>query len=233
MNVVIPVSTIILAAIVHALLQLSLGCLLLLYHASKGKHVTKKTHGIVRSYVFGLGVLTFLGVCAMCYLILHIWNGPLGAEWLAIVIGILAILTLMMWLFYYRWGKKSSELWIPRVVARFIDNRAKNTNNKIEAFSLGLLTCFAELPFSLMLFVVAANSILELPTFLQVLMVLVYAIVTIIPTIIMCCCLNTGKTIVEVQRWRVKHKNFLRVITGIGFLVLAIFIFAFKIRGVL
>ena len=230
---VTSVSTIILAAIVHALLQLSLGCLLLLYHASKGKHIAKKTRGLVRSYVFGIGALTFLGVCAMCYLILHIWEGPLAAEWLTIIVGILAVLTFMVWLFYYRWGRKSSELWLPRTVARFIDGRAKSTDSRVEAFSLGILTCFAELPFSLILFVVAANSVLELPTAFQVLMVLVYAIVTIIPTIILCCNLRTGKTIVEVQRWRVRHKNFLRVVTGLGFLALAIFIFAFRIKGVL
>lgn len=146
METVIPVSTIILAAIIHASLQISLGCLLLLYHASRGKHIRKKTRGLVRSYVAGIGILSFLGVCAMCYVILNIWSGPLGVEWLLIIVGILALLTLLMWLFYYRWGK-GSELWIPRVVARFIDGRAKATNNRVEAFSLGLLTCFAELPF--------------------------------------------------------------------------------------
>lgn len=232
METVIPVSTIILAAIIHATLQISLGCLLLLYHASRGKHIRKKTRGLVRSYVAGIGVLSFLGVCAMCYIILNIWRGPLGAEWLLIIVGILALLTLLMWLFYYRWGK-GSELWIPRVVARFIDGRAQATNNRVEAFSLGLLTCFAELPFSLILFVVTANSVLELPNELQVLMVFIYALITILPLIIMCSCFRRGKTIVEVQRWRVKHKNFLRIITGIGFLVLAIFIFSFKVQGVL
>ncbi len=232
METVIPVSTIILAAIIHATLQISLGCLLLLYHASRGKHIRKKTRGLVRSYVAGIGILSFLGVCAMCYVILNIWRGPLGAEWLLIIVGILALLTLLMWLFYYRWGK-GSELWIPRVVARFIDGRAQATNNRVEAFSLGLLTCFAELPFSLILFVVTANSVLELPNELQVLMVFIYALITILPLIIMCSCFRRGKTIVEVQRWRVKHKNFLRIITGIGFLVLAIFIFSFKVQGVL
>ena len=232
MEVVIPVSTIILAALVHAALQISLGCLLLLYHASKGKHIAKKTRGLVTSYVLGIGILSFLCVCAVCYLILHIWHGPLGTEWLAIIVGILLLVTLLMWLFYYRWGK-GSELWIPRVIARFIDGRAKSTNNKIEAFSLGALTCFAELPFSLILFVVAANSVLELPTAIQVLMVVVYALITIIPATIMCCCLRTGKTVVDVQRWRVKHKNFFCILTGVGFLVLAIFIFAFQVQGVL
>lgn len=233
MEVVIPISTILLAAVVHATLQISLGCLLLLYHASRGKHIRKKTRSLVRSYVAGIGILSFLGVCAMCYVILNLWQGPLGVEWLLIIVGILSVLTLGMWLLYYRWGKKGSELWIPRVVARFIDRRAKVTNNRVEAFSLGVLTCFAELPFSLILFVVTANSVLELPYELQILMVAVYALITILPLLIMCSCLRKGKTVVEVQRWRVKHKNFLRVIAGVGFLMLAIFIFSFKVKGVL
>lgn len=232
MDVVIPVSTILLAALVHATLQISLGCLLLLYHASKGKHVRKKTRHLVGSYISGIGIMSFLGVCAMCYVVTNLWHGPLGKEWLLIIVGILSILTFGMWLFYYRWGK-GSELWIPRVVANFIDRRAKATANNTEAFSLGILTCFAELPFSLILFVVAANSVLELPGYLQLLLVACYSLLTVLPMLIMCFAFKKGRTVVEVQKWRVKHKNFLRIIAGVGFLVLAIFIFSFQVRGVL
>lgn len=232
MDVVIPVITILLAALVHATLQISLGCLLLLYHASKGRHLRKKTSSLVRCYVGGIGVLSFLGVSAMCFCVLNIWHGPLSTEWLCIIVGVLLLLTVLMWLVYYRWNK-GTELWIPKVIARFLDGRAKVTNNKIEAFSLGVMTCFAELPFSLVLFVVTANSVLMLPNHLQILMVVVYAIATIIPMVILCTRLRTGTTVVEVQRWRIQHKNFFRIMTGVGFLILAVFIIGFQIQGAL
>ena len=53
---VIPFSEVFLAAVIHATLQLELGALLLLYHASLGKHVRKKTRNLVDSYIAGIGM---------------------------------------------------------------------------------------------------------------------------------------------------------------------------------
>ena len=80
----------------------------------------------------------------------------------------LVALAILVWFFIIDVGK-STELWLPRSVARFIDRRAKLTNSNTEAFSLGMLTSLAEMPFTLILFVVAANSILTLPSLYQIL----------------------------------------------------------------
>lgn len=144
---------------------------------------------------------------------------------------ILMVLAVAMWIFYYRRGD-STELWVPGPVAKFIDNRAKVTENNTEAFSLGVLSALLELPMSLALFVLAADSILEIPVLWQLLMILLYTLLSILPLVALKLSIRTGKTVVDVQKWRVKNKNFLRIMSGVGYLVLAGFVFAFKVLGV-
>ncbi len=225
---VIPFSEVFLAAVIHATLQLELGTLLLLYHASLGKHVKKRTKNLVSSYIAGVGSLVFLGIAAVAFILDRYFEKPLWTEELIIVVAMLVALAIATWGFYYRRGK-STELWLPRSVARFIDKRAKETNSNTEAFSLGVLTSLAEMPFTLVLTVIAANSTLALPTPYQLLAVVLYTVVAIIPPIIVRLAVRRGQTITDIQRWRVKHKNFLKIITGVGFLVLGFFLFGFEV----
>lgn len=228
MDMVIPFGEVILAALVHASLQLQLGALLLLYHSSLGKHVRKKTKTIVSSYIAGIGTLVFLAVAATCFVFDRYFGKALYPEEVVIVVGMLIALAIVMWTFYYKRGK-STELWLPRSVARFIDRRAKETNSNTEAFSLGVLTSLAEMPFTLVLFIVAANNILKLSSPWQLIAVVLYTVITIVPPIILRLVVRRGETITNIQRWRVKHKAFMRVISGIGFLILGFFLFAFEV----
>lgn len=228
MDMVIPFSEVFLAAVIHATLQLELGTLLLLYHASLGKHVKKRTKNLVSSYIAGVGSLVFLGIAAVAFILDRYFEKPLWTEELIIVVAMLVALAIATWGFYYRRGR-STELWLPRSVARFIDKRAKETNSNTEAFSLGVLTSLAEMPFTLVLTVIAANSILALPTPYQLLAVVLYTVVAITPPIIVRLAVRRGQTIADIQRWRVKHKNFLKIITGVGFLVLGFFLFGFEV----
>lgn len=226
----VPFSEVFLAAAIHATLQLNLGALLLLYHASLGKHVKKKTRNLVDSYISGIGMLVLLALAAIAFLLDRYFEKPLYPEELVIVVGMLVALAIAIWMFYYRRGR-STELWLPRSVARFIDQRAKTTSNNTEAFSLGVLTSLAEMPFTLVLFVVAANSLLELPPLYQILAVAGYTIITVLPLAFFRLAIRRGQTVVDVQRWRVKHKNFFRIITGVGFITLACFLFTFEVLG--
>lgn len=228
MDMFIPMSEVLLAALVHASLQLQLGSLLLLYHASLGKHVRKKTKTLVGCYIAGIGTLVFLSVAAICFVFDRFFGAALYPEEIVIVVSMLIALAVIVWGFYYKRGK-STELWLPRTVARFIDKRARETNSNTEAFSLGVLTSLAEMPFTLVLFIVAANSILKLPGFWQITAVTLYALVAIIPPMILRLAVRKGETIADVQRWRVKHKSFMRIISGVGFLILGIFLFAFEV----
>ncbi len=228
MDMLIPMSEVLLAALVHASLQLQLGSLLLLYHSSLGKHVRRKTKTIVSCYIAGIATLIFLSVAAICFIFDRFFGKALFPEEIIIVVGMLVALAVIVWGFYYKRGK-STELWLPRTIARFIDKRAKETNSNTEAFSLGVLTSLAEMPFTLVLFIVAANSILKLPGLWQIAAVLIYTLIAIIPPILLRMAVRKGETIANIQRWRVKHKTFMRVISGVGFLVLGFFLFAFEV----
>jgi hypothetical protein len=230
MSETLNLATIVLTALVHATLQLSLGCLLLLYHESMGKHIRKRTRRLVSSFIIGVGSIVFLLLASACFVVSNLFANTPHFEIFAIIIGVLAALAIIMWFFYYKRGN-STELWLPKTIAHFIDSRAKVTNNNTEAFSLGILVCLAEMPFTLILILVAGSSIIELPPASQTLMVAIYTIITLIPLIFLRLCLRSGKTVVDIQRWRLHNKTFLRIISGVGFLTLGLFLLSFKILG--
>lgn len=220
----------ILAGVIHATLQLGVGTLLLLYHASLGKHIKIRTRELVTNYIFGNGLLTMLAVAAAAFIIYVGCQGEMNAAMLTIVVGALVALAISVWAFYYRWGK-STELWLPKSIARYINKRAEVTESNTEAFGLGMLACFAEAPFTIILVLVTANSIVALPQALQILAIAIYTLLSVLPLVIMRMAIRKGQTVVDVQKWRLQNKNFLRIISGVGFLTLAIFLLAFKILG--
>ena len=222
---------VILSGVAHATLQLGLGCLLLLYHASLGKHVKKKTKNLVGSFISGVGLMNFLVLASACFMIAVIANGCLSPLSLAVLISIITLLAILMWFCYYRRGR-TTELWLPKIVAKYIDKRAKLTESNTEAFSLGLMACFAEMPFTLALMIVSANAILCLPQLTQGVAIVIYTVISIIPLIVMRYSIRHGQTVVDVQRWRSKNKTFLRIMSGVLFLVLAVYILAFEVVGV-
>lgn len=223
MSDLLRIATIVLVGVVQASLQLSLGGLILLYHASMGHHRRRKTRFLARNYIIGAAMISFLTVCALGFLISTVFNGALRTEYLLICVGIFLASALIMWFFYYRKGR-NTELWLPRSFTRFIHRRAKNTNNNIEAFSLGILSSFAEMPLSLALYFVVANCILNLSAQYQIAAVIGYTIMSVIPLLVLKLHVKSGKNVIEVQKWRVRNKAFARIISGSGFLVLAAFI---------
>ena len=203
---------------------------MLLYHASLGKHIKKKTRNLVSNYILGSALLVVLFLSTIIFLIATFTNGSLSTKSLAILAAVLLMLAISIWLFYYR-SRQTTELWLPKSISRYINRRAKLTESNIEAFSLGMLTAFAEMPFSIILIIVAGNSVVLLPFEWQFLSVLGYAFVAILPLFILRVSIRRGNTVVDVQKWRLKNKSFFKVLSGTLFLTLAIFIIAFKVLG--
>jgi hypothetical protein len=166
-------------------------------------------------------------VCALSFLISTFFNGGLSAEWLTICAGILAASGLVMWALYYRKGKRSTELWLPKSIVRFIQKKARNTNDNVEAFSLGLLSSFAEMPFSLAIYAIVANCVVNLGSHLQLVALIGFTLFAATPMVVLKLRVKTGKSAVEAQKWRLRNKAFSRVISGSSFMLLAIFIVTF------
>jgi len=221
------IAIILLAGLTQASLQLSFGALILLYHASIGKHRKLKTRYLSRSYIIGSGVVSFLMVGTIAFILSNIFNGKADASiTLMILIGILLASSVIMWKFYYRKGAKT-QLWLPRSFASFISKRARSTDDVIEAFSLGILSSFAEMPISLALYVVAAYGILQMQGFWQVIALIAYALLSVSPLLILKLRIKTGRNVVEVQKWRVGNKNFLKHFSCFSFITLAATVLSF------
>jgi len=219
---------IVLAAIAHASLQMNLGSLLLLYHESLGKHIKKRTKFLVSNYIFGVVFLIITSLAATCYFILLVFNQQLSTICLVTIAIVLVTVTICIWLFYYRSGR-STELWLPKPVAKYITKRARQTDSNIEAFALGLLASFAETPFVIILFLVVADSLLRLPLWQQIGMLFAYVAIATFPLFFLRLAVRHGRTVVEIQKWRLKNKNFLKILSGTLFMTLAVFLMGFRI----
>ena len=189
---------IVLAAIAHASLQMNLGSLLLLYHESLGKHIKKRTKFLVSNYIFGVVFLIITSLAATCYFILLVFNQQLSTICLVTIAIVLVAVTICIWLFYYRSGR-STELWLPKPVAKYITKRARQTDSNIEAFALGLLASFAETPFVIILFLVVADSLLRLPSWQQIGMLFTYVAIATFPLFFLRLAVRHGRTVVEIK----------------------------------
>ena len=227
MSDIINISVVALAALLHATLQLGLGCLTLLYHESASRHITKKTKRLISSFFSGFGIMIILLLGASCFLVDRLLGNLFSGGIFYILIGVLVALALVMWFFYYRRGT-STELWLPKPFAHFVDHRAKVTSNDTESFSLGILCAFAELPIAIVPLIIATSNILVSSPNLQLLLVALYTLITVSPLFIFRLAIHTGHTAVDIQKWRLRNKTFLRFISGIAFLVLATFIIVFE-----
>lgn len=230
MSIFVSFGIIILAAIIHAFFQLNLGGLILLYHSSQKSHIAKKTRVLATNFILGTIFMLFLGLATSAFVILTFFGGKLEIEFLSLLVGLLLVLSIVIWGFYYRSGQ-STELWLPRSVSRFITSRLKNTSSRIEAFSLGMLTCLAEFPFSFVLIFLASNFFLDFSPEFQLLSFFLYIFIAVLPLLICRLFVRKGKTVADIQKWRTKYKSFLRFLCGVSFLILALFVFVFKILG--
>ncbi len=225
-------SVVILSGLVMASLQLPLGALLLLYHSSLGKNVRKTTKRLASSFISGATLMIFLLLASSCFLISAFSSaGVLSDTTLSVLFGILLALGVVAWFFYYK-RRGSTELWLPRGVAHFIDARAKVTKDFKEAFSLGLLAMLSEILFIIPLLLLAADSVLRLtsPLF-QAFALTVFTFLSVLPLIVLRLVLRRGRNVAEVQRWRLKNQTFFRIFSGCGYVVLAAFLLAFVIMG--
>ena len=225
MSDLLSIAVIALAGIVQASLQISLGGLVLLYHSSMGQHRRRKTRYLAKSYIWGALAISFLVVCAGAFVLERIFQGQIAREAVFVVSGMLLASAIVMWLLYYRRGRQSTQTWLPKSLTRYIARRARATSDNIEAFSLGMLSAFVELPLTIAIYAVVANCLIS--TTQPFLALGIYLAVVALPMVLLKIRIKTGRNVAEVQRWRIQNKAFVRIISGSGFAVLAAVILTF------
>ena len=218
-------SIVLLAAACHASFQLSISMLTLLSgHALGRKTAHLRLMRLVGGFILGAGVMTVL----LLSFIAFSFNGLLPARtplliWAACAGGGIGV-GLSVWLFYFR-KESGTTLWIPRGIARFLSDRAKATKLSVEAFGLGLTSIVAELLFSLAPLAIAALVLVQLEPTWQLLGVLLYAGVALMPLMIVGILIGGGHKISHIQRWRETNKRFLQFAAGSGLIILAAYVY--------
>ncbi len=214
-----------LAALIHASFQLSVSVVTLLSGHTAGKRITpKKSLRLVGAFLGGAVTTTALLTFTALYLVdtLPLWNDSLTV-W-AITSGALIGVGLAVWIFYYR-RKTGTSLWIPRSFARFLDKRVRTTTLGAEAFSLGLTTVIAELPFIVAPLAAAAFAMYSLPPSWQLYGALGYIVLASLSIFVVTVLIGSGHNLSHIQRWRERNKRFLQFAAGAGLIILGFFLY--------
>ena len=216
---------VLLAAGCHASFQLSISMLTLLSgHALGRKTAHLRLMRLTGSFILGAGVMIalLLSATAFTFNTLLPNHTPLLA-WAACAGGGVGV-GLSIWLFYFR-RESGTSLWIPRSFARFLSNRAKATKEAAEAFGLGLTSIFAELLFTFAPLAIAALVLVQLSPDWQLLGVLLYAAVALLPLMIVGILIGGGHKLSRIQHWRESNKRFLQFAAGSGLIILAAYVY--------
>jgi len=227
MDYATPLGIIALAALVHASFQLGVSMMTLLSgHSLSAKRSAGRTLGLVASFFAGAFVMTMLVVSTLAFLITKLWTTGLPAFPWIIASSLLIGVGIIIWAAYYRRGREGTALWIPRAMARFLEERTKATKDGAEAFSLGLTSVLAESVFVIPHAFAAALTITTISAQWQLLALVIYTLVASLGLAIVVVLIGSGRRISTIQRWRETHKRFLQFAAGGGFIVLGAFIYA-------
>ena len=229
MDTLTALAVIALAALIHASFQLSVSVVTLLSGHSAGKRDTpRKSLRLVGAFLAGVITTTALLTFTVLYLVdtLAIWHDSITV-W-TVACGVLAGIGLVVWIFYYR-RKAGTRLWIPRAFARFLDKRVRSTTLSAEAFSLGLTTVIAELPFIIAPLTVATFAMRSLPMPQQLYGALGYIAVASFSIVVVTILIGSGHNISHIQRWREHNKRFLQFAAGAGLIVLGGFLYVTQV----
>lgn len=218
-----------LAALIHASFQLSVSVMTLMSGHVIGKRTAHaKLLRLIGGFTAGAAVMTMLLVAFFSYTIGSAFGGDIPLVVWATCCGILVGAGISVWRFYYRSGKGTS-LWIPRSMARYLNDRSKATKQGAEAFGLGLGSVMAEFLFIIAPILISALVLIQLSAVDQLTGVLIYTAVSTLPLIIVGGLIGGGHKLSHIQRWRESNKGFLQFAAGSGLLVLGAYVYVEQI----
>ena len=234
--IISSLAIIIISALIHASFQLSVSVLTLLSGHSLGRkssqtRVLKLTNG----FLFGALVITGLILTAIVYYMSITINQTNSSEQLGatIICGALISLGIATLVFYYQHNKTGTALWLPRSMAEYLTKRASATKHTAEAFSLGVTSVLAEILFIIAPMAAASLAIITLPdTTWQIIGIALYTLLSMLSLVIVATLVGGGHSPAKLQKWREQNKKFLQFSAGAGLLVLALFLFADRVVGV-
>jgi hypothetical protein len=218
------------AVFVHACFQLSVSVLTLLSSHTIGRRLPNGRL-LNLNFWYILGVIVMIALLQLGTMTVLRWgmahNVALATTLTLSIIPIVALLTVAV---YYRRGR-GTQLWLPRPAAEYITTRAKRTKSSVEAFSLGMTTAVAELPFALAPLAIVAFAFQGFAAEHWLRLSLGYGLAVGAPLIFVAFYLSSGHKISSVQLWRENAKDFLKWTSAGTLLLLLIFLTVLQLGG--
>lgn len=225
MSIGYSIAIVALAALVHACFQLSISVLTLLSsHALGAKKSQSKLIRLTTGFVVGSVIMTVLLISDGVLVLYSLFKSDAPQMLWTVACGLSLGVAIAIWLFYFQKGP-GTMLWIPRGMAKYLDERSKITKSSAESFSLGLVSVFGELMFVIAPIFVAALAIISLPSLWQLAAIAIYTVISMISLLIVWMLIGSGHSLSKIQKWREKNKRFLQFTAGAGLAILAFFVF--------
>ncbi|MGB4762131.1 MAG: hypothetical protein WBP12_02105 [Candidatus Saccharimonas sp.] len=225
MNILTAFSIVLLAALIHTSFQLGVSMVTLLSSHTGGKRLgDKHSLRLVGAFLGGTTVMTALLISSVSYISSALFGNHVPSFIWEFTAGALVVTGIAVWIFYYRRGDGTS-LWLPRPLARLLNERIQSTTLSAEAFSLGLTGVIAEIIFLAVPVIAASLAIVTLPAIWQLPAVIAYVVIASLGMIIMSVLIGSGRKLTHIQEWRESNKRFLQFIAGCGLLVLSGYIY--------
>ena len=204
-------------------LQLVPGIFALFSHYTSGKYSQVRATDLATFFI--LGAETSVVVVFLCiYAILccspavtFIIDSEVFAWAMA---GILIALTLAILGFYFRKGS-GTKLFISRRLASNLRTRITTVKTRSDAFAFGFVSAVPELIFTLPIYLLATIAImrLNLSHFESAGLIILFAIVAILPLLIIHC--SPSHNLADFLRFRFKNKSFFRFAIALFYLLIA------------
>jgi hypothetical protein len=232
MSIITSLSAIGLAALIHASFQLSVSMLTLLSgHAIGKKRAHHRLMRLTTSFLIRATLMSLLLVTFFAYFISAAF-GTIDSSWPWVVAcSLMLFVAVLVWVVYYR-RKTGTQLWIPRVMADFLNKRVKSTKDSSEAFSLGVTSVIAELIFLAAPLFVSGLIISQLDPGWQLAGIALYTLLSVSSLALVWAIIGGGHSLSRIQKWRESNKYFLQFAAGTGLIILAAFTYANFVIGV-
>lgn len=219
---------IVLSAILHATLQLSVSVFTLLSghkisQNSPHRHLMKLSTAFLAG-VFSITILLFSSLSFLASNIFEISRINNSVLW-SIIIGLISGLSVSIWVFYFKNGN-GTKLWLPDSLAGFFITKTKKARHSAEAFSLGLSSVLLEWFFILPPIFASAIITTHLIPPLQIVALITYVSIAHFPLFSIYVLISGGHPIASVQQWRERNKKFIQLISSLCAAVLAFYIFS-------
>lgn len=230
MSVFTSAGILILSMLIMAFLQLTPSVFLLFSHYSYGKYSRKNTSNASLFFILGVEVSTVLIYILLYIAMSSLYIAPTFTDNLLgwIIAGVMVATGIIFPFYYFRKGQ-GTKLFISRRLAKEFDYKAKTIKTRSDAFVLGFISSLPELIFSFPIYIIAILEIMKIGdlAIIRAVLSLCFVLIKIAPLLAIHLAMDHGYNLVNLQKIKVKNKQFIRIFTSLTYVLIGILIIIF------